>query len=54
MERERNPVLTIENAPDFSQLLQPDLTPLPHEDDEPLCFYEFEREEWLANKQKKA
>lgn len=54
VERERNPVLTIENAPDFSQLLQPDLTSLPHEDDEPLCFYEFEREEWLANKQKKA
>ena len=51
---ERNPVLTIENAPDLSQLLQPDFTSLPLEDDEPLHMYEFEREEWLANKQKKA
>lgn len=53
VERERNPVLTIENAPDFSQLLQPDFTPLLRDDDEePIFMYEFEREEWLANKQK--
>jgi putative transposase len=54
VERERNPAITVENAPDFSQLLQPDFTPLPLEDDEPLHMYEFEREEWLANKQQKA
>lgn len=56
VEAERNPVLTIEHAPDFSQLLQPDFTPLLLDDDDedPTFMYEFEREEWLANKQQKA